>query len=70
MPFSSSAQPHISLFTAKPLGKFLTTKEKEHRKNAECQQMEKFYLIESNFTLHLHQWQQEVQPGREWNSLC
>lgn len=69
-PFSSSAQPHSSLYSAKPLGTFLTINEKENTKDAGCQQMERHYLIESNFTLHICQLLQEMLPDREWDSLC
>lgn len=50
-------------------GKSLTAKEGESIGDAECKQMEKRYLIEFNFPLHICQLLYEMQPGREWGSF-
>lgn len=50
-------------------GKSLTAKEGESIGDAECKQMEKRYLIEFHFPLHICQLLYEMQPGREWASF-
>ena len=47
----------------------LTAKEGESIGDAECKQMEKHYLIEFNFPLHICQLLYEMQPEREWVSF-